>query len=85
MKRRYEKPIVEIENYELDANIASNCKRVITMGPVHPSHTVCDSYYQASGEPDPRTSEVSLFANYNVDFWENCDCYTSASGLYFTS
>lgn len=83
MKKEYKKPTIEIERYELATSIASNCGIVVDMGPVAEGHTACDSYYEASGEERPTT--YSLSRSYNVDFWENCDCYTSASGYFFTS
>ena len=85
MKLKYEKPMIEIDDYELDASIASNCKVVVDMGPKYGSHDPCKSYYDHSGEPWPDPNAINLMSNYNIDFWENCDCYTSASGLYFTS
>lgn len=86
MKLRYEKPMLEIDIYELDTSIASNCRYVVDMGPEVPGgRNGCDSYYEISGET--RTFALTPRGNYNVDFWQelNCDCYTSASGQYFTS
>ncbi len=82
MKLRYEKPMIEVENYELSTSIASNCKNVVTMGPEYEDHAPCKDYYLHAGEDFPGNKARSI---YNVDFWENCDCYTGASGIYFTS
>ena len=86
MKKVYEAPSLEIELYELDTSIASNCSTVVTMGPEGPgAEKVCDDYYEKSGEPYPASANYSL--RHNVDFWTeaSCDCYYSASGAFFTS
>lgn len=83
MKKVYEAPTLEIEIYELDASIASNCKTVVTMGPeASDAQKVCDDYYEKSGEPRTMTAAK---AAYNIEFWESCDCYYSANGTFFTS
>lgn len=84
MKRIYEKPVAEIEMYELSSNIASNCALVVDMGPEGPGAIrVCEDYYDKTGEP--RISAYSL--PHNVQFWseETCDCYYSAGSGCFTS
>ncbi len=82
MKLKYEKPMLEVENYELDASIASNCQMVVNSGPAHPEHSPCEDYYELIGLPMPNTYGVN---RYNVDFYDDCDCYYSASGIFFTS
>lgn len=87
MKKAYVAPSLEIELYQLDANIASNCGYVVKMGDYGggEGQPVCDDYLEAVGKP---TQTVTLFsAPYNVNFWEqNCDCYTTAQGDgFFTS
>lgn len=80
MKKVYSKPNVEIENYELNSNIASNCSLVVEMGPEGPGAIrVCDDYYEKTGE-ERGIATQSL--PYNVQFWteESCDCYYSAGG-----
>ena len=84
MKKVYEAPSLEIELYELDTSIASNCSTVVTMGPEGPgAEKVCQDYYDETGELYPDSATLSL--RHNVDFWNNCDCYYSASGTFFTS
>lgn len=86
MKKVYEAPSLEIELYELDASIASNCSTVVEMGPAGPgAEKVCKDYYDITGEPYPESATWSL--RHNVDFWteKSCDCYYSASGAFFTS
>lgn len=83
MKKIYKKPYVEVENYELSSNIASNCVLVVTMGPEGPGAIeVCDDYYEKTGEE--RTGKgIGLYSlPHNVQFWseESCDCYYSAGG-----
>lgn len=83
MKKRYHAPTLEVEHYRLDANIASNCSDVVTMG----------DYGGGEGEPacDDYLEKVGLttfgLRPHNVNFWEhNCDCYTTAGGAgFFTS
>lgn len=76
MKKVYEAPTLEIEIYELDASIASNCYNVVNNGPEMGEHKQCDDYKGDWGE-------FSLNRNsdkpHNVTFYEdtNCDCYTT--------
>lgn len=82
MKLKYEKPVLEVENYELDTSIASNCGIVVTSGPKHEKHAPCEDYYDLIGLPMPNSTEGP---KYNIDFYDDCDCYYSASGFFFTS
>lgn len=86
MKKVYEAPKVEIEIYELNASIASNCTVVVTMGDYGggEGEPPCNDYLEMVGLPT--ISSYSL-KSYNVNFWENtCDCYTTAGGAgFFTS
>lgn len=88
MKQVYEAPRFEVETYELDANIASNCTVVVQMGDYGggDGQPVCDDYLdKVQKVVDPLTPQ-----SYNVNFWENtCDCYTTAGNSgdpgFFTS
>lgn len=86
MKKIYEAPTLEIELYQLDASIASNCATVVTMGDYGGGNgePACDDYLEKVGKLDSSTWSLRP---YNVSFWENsCDCYTTAGGDgYFTS
>lgn len=82
MKKKYVKPMLEVENYELDASIASNCTLVVNSGPKHPEHDPCQEYYDIIGMPMPNSVNTN---RYNIDFYDDCDCYYSASGFFFTS
>lgn len=83
MKKIYEAPDLEIETYQLDASIASNCTVVVTMGDYGggEGEPACEDYLEMVG-----ISSYSLRA-YNVNFWEKtCDCYYTAGGEgFFTS
>ncbi|MBS1317034.1 MAG: hypothetical protein HP042_00960 [Lachnospiraceae bacterium] len=81
MKKTYEAPRAEIERYQLDASIASNCKIVVSNGPAMGSYTQCDDYIS------PFTGLSKARAKHNVLFYsdEMCDCYTSAGAGYWTS
>ncbi|MDD6066789.1 MAG: hypothetical protein PUD04_09550 [Firmicutes bacterium] len=81
MKRVYEKPVAEIEMYELNSNIASNCALVVNMGPEGPGAIkVCDDYYDKTGDPRETKSISAYSLPHNVQFWSDCDCYYSAGG-----
>ena len=86
MKKVYEAPALEIEVYQLDANIASNCTVVVSMGDYGggEGERPCNDYLEMVGLPT--TTSYSL-RPHNVNFWENtCDCYTTAGGDgFFTS
>ncbi len=86
MKKIYEAPDLEIETYQLDASIASNCEVVVSMGDYGggEGEPACNDYLEMVGLPPITT--YSLRPS-NVNFWENtCDCYTTAGGAgFFTS
>ena len=86
MKRVYEAPVLEIEIYQLDANIASNCAVVVTMGDYGggEGEAACNDYLEMVGLP---TITGYSLRQHNVNFWESsCDCYTTAGGDgFFTS
>lgn len=88
MKKVYEAPVLEIELYELDCRIASNCAIVVDNGPQIGNHTkVCDDYEDPFKMSTESLGE-ELQGTYNVQFYEdtNCDCYYSASDYgYWTS
>lgn len=84
MKKVYEAPTLEIETYELDANIASNCGIVVSNGPALGDHQECEDY----AEKNPFGLFRARSAVYNVQFYEdtNCDCYTTGGDYgYWTS
>lgn len=82
MKKVYHAPELEIEVYQMDASIASNCALVVEMGPDGPGvpsiQYVCDDYYEKTGEA--RITSRARSMPHNVQFWtdESCDCYYSA-------
>ena len=75
MKKAYEAPLLEVETYELSANIASNCALVTDPGPGIDGHNQCDDYEG----PWQQSTSYSL-RPYDVNFYDdsnNCDCYTT--------
>ena len=89
MKKAYSKPMIEIDRYELNASIASNCGRVITLGPEAPGKTTCDEF-KDSFEVFAFIPGIGIQATGGTPFYEdgsaNCNCYvSSADGVYFTS
>lgn len=82
-KKVYNKPSVEVERYELNKSIASNCALVVSNGPALGEHNPCEDYVDPFAE-----TGVAMYSVYNVSFYEdtNCDCYYSASDMgYWTS
>lgn len=87
MKKVYSKPSIEIEVYELNTDIASNCGETVSLGPEAPGKVVCEEFEDAF--------EVFSIAAYSArsggtpfyaDGAANCDCYySSGGGVYFTS
>lgn len=77
----YEKPMIEFEEFELDAAIATGCGTVVSLGPGDDDHAICSEYIQ----------DLSLFSDHlppqYANFYEgSCSCYLSAGvGTLFTS
>ena len=88
MKKVYDAPKLEIEIYQLDANIASNCTIVVSMGDHGggEGQPFCEDYGGIVGIQ--RVDDAASPYAYNVNFWETtCDCYTTAQNAtgFFTS
>lgn len=77
MKRAYVAPTLEVEIYQLDQAIASNCSIVVDSGPAMGSHRACDDFIDPFSVAPGGMSVMSL--PYNVQFYEDteCDCYTT--------
>lgn len=84
MKLKYEKPSIDIEAFSLDANIAGNCGLIVTTGPAMDGHSPCEDYIEKY-EPESRPGNQMMDATYNLDFWESCDCYYTAAGVFMAS
>ena len=89
MKKLYEKPLIEIEAYQLDSSIAANCGQVISMGPEAPGKDTCKEFEGAFDvfvmKPTYSTQSTGGTPFYS-DGAAHCDCYySSGSGNYFTS
>lgn len=86
MKRAYEKPVLAIESFELNANIAVGCTTVVTFGPGGvPGEDPCAEFPQY---PDvPMRNYPHIPPGGHPNFYEaNCDCYiTAGNSTYFTS
>ena len=82
MKKVYKKPMLELEVYELNANIAANCGKEISFGPEAPGKTTCDEFKDAWDVFSARSGGTPFYE----DGAANCDCYySSGGGIYFTS
>lgn len=85
MKKIYVKPAIEIELYELDSNIASNCVTIRDFGPGNPitGDGVCDGF-PSWGLMSTMSTNTSFYQP--GDAYATCDCYYTAGGeSYFTS
>lgn len=80
MKKTYETPKAEVERYQLDASIASNCETVVHNGPQR-TDTAVQRYHR------PFETYSAPRSVHNVQFYseDTCDCYTTAGGGYWTS
>ena len=85
MKKKYEKPVIEIEEYHLSDKIATGCKTIVDIGPGYywPADgtykSECDYYKSRRTGVSSASSNVSW---YGEDDWEyaytNCTCYHTA-------
>lgn len=85
MKKVYEAPMLEIEEYHLDMSIASNCATVVHNGPAMGNHQQCDDYENPFIDDDEIATQSMP---HNVTFYQDtgCDCYTTGgNGSYWTS
>ena len=73
MKKTYETPKAEVERYQLDASIASNCETVVHNGPQMNGYSQCSDYI------DPFETYSAARSVHNVQFYseDTCDCYTT--------
>lgn len=90
MKKIYSKPNLEIEVYEMSANIAANCQTVIELGPEGPGVSICEDFKGGFDGEFDEWSSFSLKKSGGNPFYEDpasgCDCYYNAGGEgYFTS
>lgn len=89
MKRIYEKPLIEIEAYELNISIAANCGTVISLGPEAPTKNTCEEFKDAWEVFGVKPGMSPMAGNgqpFYADGKANCDCYySSGNSGYFTS
>ena len=83
-KKKYAAPHIEIEFYELDANIASHCDTVVNIGPQMGKHEGCEDFPVFYGMD---MASYSVKNSYNVQFYEDtdCTCTNSSLGGFWTS
>ena len=62
MKKTYETPKAEVERYQLDASIASNCETVVHNGPQMNGYSQCSDYI------DPFETYSAARSVHNVQF-----------------
>lgn len=86
MKKVYSKPMLEIEVYELNANIAANCGNTVSLGPEAPGHEICDEFKDAFDVVTYGLLSTENRTPFYSDGSANCDCYYSSGGAgFFTS
>lgn len=86
MKKVYTKPVIEIEVYKLDANIAANCGTTISLGPEAPGKVICEEFKDAFDVASYGLAKSTDNRSFYDDGSANCDCYYSSGGnSYFTS
>ena len=95
MRKVYSKPTLEIEVYEMSANIASNCGTTISLGPEAYDKPICSDFSSEENPGFGDDDDFEFFSLYTArsggtPFYEdnsaNCDCYYSSGGRgYFTS
>lgn len=82
MKANYEKPMIVIEEYQIDTAIATGCQTVVDLGPE--DHEYNGKLYTACSHFGEETFDAESPAHMN--FFETCSCYLSAGGsTVFTS
>ena len=82
MKANYEKPMIVIEEYQLDTAIATGCGTIVDLGPE--AHEYNGTIYTTCSYFEEETFDAEDPANMN--FFETCSCYLSANGgTVFTS
>ena len=84
MEKKYEKPVIEIEEYHLSDKIATGCKTIVDLGPGYFSPTAggfvstCDSYKDSV--PQTTSGDVSWYGEDDAEYKYNatCTCYHTA-------
>ena len=81
MRRVYEKPVIEVELYQLSQSIATACATVVSLGPGgtygNTTYEVCDEYKVDTGSrSSASTADIAIYEGtfYNTD---TCTCYHS--------
>lgn len=86
MKKTYQKPLIEIEAYQLDASIAGACGTVVTLGPGDYQNHVCEEYKDIFGMQAIQPIQTNATPFYDGVDGDACDCYYSAgNGGLFSS
>ena len=76
VKAGYEKPMIVVEEYQLDTAIATGCQVIVNLGPE--DHEYNGTWYSACSYFGEETFDAESPANMN--FFESCSCYLSAGG-----
>ena len=91
MKKKYEKPVIEISLYLVNEAFAS-CMNIVKLGPSAVYHTACEDYlaYENQGSrPTGLDEDVAVASSgqfYICHDDENCGCYyTPGTSVYLKS
>lgn len=76
MKKDYIKPIIEIEEFELNAAIAAQCDYKVNLGPGDQTNETCSVFqgFEKLGEGVRAVSEGPFYDG-------SCSCYLSSGGV----
>lgn len=86
MKKVYSKPLLEVEVYKLNSDIASNCGKKVSFGPEAIGKETCEEFKDAFEVATYGLAKSTGETPFYNDGSANCDCYySSGGGLYFTS
>lgn len=77
MKKDYIKPIIEIEEFELNAAIAAGCTTKVTLGPGDANYDPCEEYIGFDELKMARSANRSGESPFVED---SCSCYLTAAG-----
>ena len=80
MRKVYEKPVVEVELYQLSQSIATACATVVSLGPGLPddsSVAVCEEYSVDTGSRSSASTADTWLYDGTFYSTDTCSCYHS--------
>ena len=77
MKKVYEKPVAEIELYQLSRSIATACDTVVTLGPAATGYEACEEYIVDTGSRSSAAAASETKIEGSFYSTDTCTCYHS--------